>query len=90
MFQRIHDGCLLFLGTATRFSGACVAVVVILMLTDAQLLTNLSDISGVNLEALLLSHILLYIIVGVDLASIGFQILCIHGDTQIVSDLFPT
>ena len=90
MFQRIHDGCLFFLGTATRFSGAYVTVIVILMLTDAQLFPYLSDISGVDFEALLLFHILLYIIVGVDLASIGFQILCIHGDTQIVADLFPT
>ena len=66
------------------------AVIVILMLTDAQLLTNLSDVSRVNLEAVLVLDILLDIIVAANPASIGLQVLRIHGDTQIVADLFPT
>ena len=66
------------------------AVIVILMLTDAQLLTNLSDVSRVNLEAVLVLDILLDIIVALNPASIGLQVLRILGDTQIVADLFPT
>ena len=90
MLQCFHDGCFLFFGADTRLSGAVMTVVVVLMLTDAQLLTNLSDISRVNLEAVLLLDILLDVIVAVNLASIGLQVLGIHGDTQIVADLFPT
>ena len=66
------------------------AIIVILMLTDTQLLTKLSNVSRVNLEAVLFLDILLDVIVAVNLASIGLQILRIHGDTQIVADLFPT
>ena len=90
MLQRFHDSCFLFLGADTRLSGACVAVIVVLMLTDAQLLTNLSNVSRVNLEAVLLLDILLDVIIAVNLASIGLQVLRIYGDTQIVADLFPT
>ena len=61
------------------------AIIVVLMLTDAQFLTNLSNVSRVNLD-----DILLDIIVAVNPASIGLQVLCIHGDAQIVADLFPT
>ena len=66
------------------------AIIVVLMLTDAQFLTNLSNVSRVNLEAVFLLDILLDIIVAVNPASIGLQVLCIHGDAQIVADLFPT
>ena len=90
MLQCFHDGCFLFFGADTRLSRTGVAIVVILMLTDAQLLTNLSDICRVNLEAVLVLDILLDIIVAVNPASIGLQVLCIHGDAQIVADLFPT
>ena len=90
MLQCFHDGCFLFFGADTRLSGAGVAIVVVLMFTDAQFLTNLSDISRVNLEAVLLLDILLDVIIAVNLASIGLQVLCIHGDAQIVADLFPT
>ena len=90
MLQCFHDGCFLFFGADTGLSVAGVAIVVILMLTDSQLLTNLSDICGVYLEAVLLLDILLDVIVAVNLASIGLQVLGIHGDTQIVADLFPT
>ena len=90
MLQRFHDGCFLFFGAGARLSGAGVAIVVILMFTDAQLLTNLSDICRVNLEAVLLLDILLDVIVAVNLASIGLQVFGIYGDTQIVADLFPT
>ena len=65
-------------------------IVVVLMLPNAQLFPNLSDISRVNLEAVLVLDILLDIIVAVNPASIGLQVLRIHGDTQIVADLFPT
>ena len=66
------------------------AIIVVLMLTDAQFLTNLSNVSRVNLEAILVLDILFDIIVAVNPASIGLQVLCIHGDAQIVADLFPT
>ena len=90
VLQRIHDGSFLFFGADSRLSGACMAVIVILMLTDAQLLTNLSDASRVNLEAVLVLDILLDVLVAVNPASIGLQVLGIYGDTQIVADLFPT
>ena len=90
MLQRFHDGCFLFFGADTRLSGAGVAIVVVLMLTDAQLLTNLSNVSRVNLEAVLLLDVLLDVIVAVNPASIGLQVFGIYGDTQIVADLFPT
>ena len=89
MLQCIHDGCFLFFGTGTRLSGAGVAIVVVLMFTDAQLLTNLSNVSRVNLEAILVLDILLDIIVAVNPASNGLQDLCIHGDAQLVADLCP-
>ena len=90
MLQRIHDGCFLFFGADAGLSVAGAAIVVVLMLTDAQLLPNLSDISRVNFEAILVLDILLDIIIAVNPASIGLQILSIHGDAQIVADLFPT
>ena len=90
VLQCFHDGCFLFFGADARLSGAGVAIIVVLMLTDAQFLTNLSNVSRVNLEAVFLLDILLDIIVAVNPASIGLQVLCIHGDAQIVADLFPT
>ena len=90
MLQCLNDGSFFFFGADTRLSGACVAVIVVLVLTDAQLLTNLSDISRVNLEAVLVLDILLDIIVAVNSSSIGFQILGVDCDTQIVADLLPT
>ena len=66
------------------------AIVVVLMFTDAQLLTNLSNVSRVNLEAILVLDILLDVIVAVNAASISLQVFGIYGDTQIVADLFPT
>ena len=65
-------------------------IIEILKLPNAQLFPNLSDISRVNLEAILVLDILFGIIVAVNPASIGLQVLCIHGDAQIVADLFPT
>ena len=65
-------------------------IVVVFVLMNPQLFPNLSDISRVNLEAVLVLDILLDIIVAVNPASIGLQVLRIHGDTQIVADLFPT
>ena len=90
VLQRIHDGSFLFFGADARLSGAGVAIIVVLMLTDAQFLTNLSNVSRVNLEAILVLDILFDIIVAVNPASIGLQVLGIYGDTQIVADLFPT
>ena len=83
-------GAVLFFGADNRLSGAGAAIIVVLMLTDAQFLTNLSNVSRVNLEAILVLDILLDVIVAVNPASIGLQVLCIHGDAQIVADLFPT
>lgn len=65
-------------------------IVVVLMLPNPQLFPNLSDISGVNLKAVLFLDILLNIIVGVDSAHIGFQILSVDRNTQIIADLLPT
>ena len=66
------------------------AVIVILMLPNAQLFPNLSDICRVNLEAVLFLDILLNIIVGVDSAHIGFQILGVDRNVEVIADLFPT
>ena len=66
------------------------AIIVVLMLTDAQFLTNLSNVSRVNLEAILVLDILLNIIVGVDSAHIGFQILGVDRNVEVIADLFPT
>lgn len=66
VLQCFHDGCFLL-------SGAGVAIIVVLMLTDAQFLTNLSNVSRVNLEAILVLDILLDIIVAVNPAGIGLQ-----------------
>lgn len=65
-------------------------IVVILMLPNAQLFPNLSDISGVHLEAVLFLNVLLNIIVGVDSAHIGFQILGVDRNVEVIADLFPT
>ena len=89
MLQRFHYGCFLFLGADSWLAGAGVAIVVVLMLTDAQLLTNLSNVSRVNLEAVLFLDVLLDVIVAVNLASIGLQVLGIYENTQIAADLFP-
>lgn len=65
-------------------------IVVVLMLPNSQFFPNLSDISGVNLEAILFLDILLNIIVGVDSAHIGFQILGVDSNVEVIADLFPT
>ena len=65
-------------------------IVVVLMLPNPQLFPYLSDISGVNLEAVLFLDILLNIIVGVDSAHIGFQILGVDRNVEVIADLFPT
>ena len=65
-------------------------IVVVFMLPNPQLFPNLSDISGVNLEAVLFLDILLNIIVGVDSAHIGLQILGVDRNVEIIVDLFPT
>ena len=90
VLQCFHDGCFLFFGADARLSGAGVAIIVVLMLTDAQFLTNLSNVSRVNLEAILVLDILLNIIVGVDSAHIGFQILGVDRNVEVIADLFPT
>ena len=65
-------------------------IVVVFVLMNPQLFPNLSDISRVNLEAVLFLDILLNIIVGVDSAHIGFQILGVDRNVEIIADLFPT
>lgn len=90
VLQCIDNGCFLFLGAGTRLSGTSMAVIVVLMLTDAQLFPSLSDVSRVNLEAILSLDILLDVIIAVNSARIGLQISRIHGDTPVVADLFPT
>ena len=65
-------------------------IVVVFVLMNRVLFPNLSDISRVNLEAVLFLDILLNIIVGVDSAHIGFQILGVDRNVEIIADLFPT
>ena len=64
--------------------------IVVLMLPNAQLFRYLSDASGVNLEAVLFLNVLLNIIVGVDSARIGFQVLGVDRNVEVIADLFPT
>ena len=90
MFQRIHNRRFLFLWANSRLSGAGMRIAVVLMLPNAQLFPNLSDISRVNLEAVLFFNVLLNIIVGVDSAHVGFQILGVDRNVEIIADLFPT
>ena len=90
VFERIYDGCFFFFGTGTGLSAAGMAIVIVLMLMDAQLVTNLPDVSGVDFEAVLLLHILFNIIVAVNRASIGLQFCGIYGNAEMVADLFPT
>ena len=66
------------------------AVIVIIVLVDAQLLPHLPDIGRVNFEAILILDILFNIVIVIDNTRIGLQVSGIHGDTQIVADLFPT
>ena len=65
-------------------------IVVVLMLPNAQLFPNLSDIGRMDFEAVLFLDILLNIIVGVDSAYIGFQILGVDRNVEVIADLFPT
>ena len=65
-------------------------IVVVLMLPNPQLFPNLSDIGRMDFEAVLFLDILLNIIVGVDSAHIGFQILGIDRNVDEIADLFPT
>ena len=90
MLQRFYDSSFLFFGADTRLSGAGVATIVVLVLTDTQLLTNLPDIGRVDFEAVLFFNVLLNIIVGVDSAHIGFQILGVDRNVEVIADLFPT
>ena len=90
MLQRFYDSSFLFFGADTRLSGAGVATIVVLVLTDTQLLTNLSDIGRMDFEAALFLDILLNIIGGVDSAHIGFQILGVDRNVEVIADLFPT
>ena len=90
MFQRIHNRRFLFLWTYTRLSGAGMGIVVVFMLPNPQLFPNLSDIGRMDFEAVLFLDILLNIIVGVDSAHIGFQILGVDRNVKVIADLFPT
>lgn len=60
-------------------------IVVVLILPNSQIFSNLSNIGRIGYEAVLFN-----IIVGVDFAHIGFQVLSIYGDVDAVVDLFPT
>ncbi len=66
------------------------AVVIVLVLTNTKFCFHLSDISGVNLEAVFVRNILLNIIIVVSSACVRFQISGVNSDMQIVADLFPT
>ena len=66
------------------------AIVVIFVLVNTQLFPYLPDIGRVNFEAILILDILFNIVVAIDNTRIGFQVCSIHGDSQIVADLFPT
>ena len=66
------------------------ATIVVLVLTDTQLLTNLSDIGRMDFEAVLFFNVLLNILVGVDSAHIGFQILGVDRNVEVIADLLPT
>lgn len=65
------------------------AVVVVLMLVDTQLFPNLSNISRVDFEAILLLDILLDVVITANPTSIGLQICGVDCDTQLVTNLFP-
>ena len=90
MLQRFYDSSFLFFGADTRLSGAGMGIVVVLMFPNAQLFPNLSDIGRMDFEAVLFLDILLNIIVGVDSAHIGFQILGVDRNVEVIADLFPT
>ena len=64
--------------------------IVVFMLPNPQLFPYLSNISRMNLEAILFFNVLLNIIVGVDSAHIGFQILGVDRNVEVIADLFPT
>ena len=65
-------------------------IAVVLMLPNPQLFPNLSDINRVNLETVLFFNVLPNIIVGVDSAHIGLQILGVDRNVEVIADLFPT
>ena len=66
------------------------AVIVIFVLVDTQLLPYLPDIGRMNFEAILIFDILFNIVIVIDNTRIGFQVCSINGNSQIVADLFPT
>ena len=90
VFQRIYDGCFLFLGANHHSRIFAAAFPIVFVLMDAQLFPYLADKSGVNFEAVLVLHILLDIIIAVNRASIGLQVGGIHGNAEVVFDFFPT
>ena len=65
-------------------------IVVVFVLMNPQLFPYLSNISRMNLETILFFNVLLNIIVGVDSAHIGFQILGVDRNVEVIADLFPT
>ena len=65
-------------------------IIVILILPNSQFFPNLSDISRVNLEAVFFFNVLHNILVGIDSAHIGFQILGVDRNVKVIADLFPT
>ena len=90
MVKCFYDSRFLFLWANSRLSGAGMRIVVVLMLPNPQLFSYLSDISRVHLEAILFFNVLLNIPVGVDSAHIGFQILGVDRNVEVIADLFPT
>ena len=74
MLQRIHDSLFFFFGTGHHSGAIRLAFTVVFMLVDTQLLTNLFNVSRVNLEAVLLLDVLLDVIVAVESVSIDLQL----------------
>ena len=60
------------------------------MLPNPQLFPYLSNVSRVDFESVLFFNVLLNILVGVDSAHIGFQILGVDRNVEVIADLFPT
>lgn len=89
MLQRIHNSCFLLLWADCGLSGAGMAVVVVLMLVDTQLFPNLSNISRVDFEAILLLDILLDVVIAANPTGIGLPIRGVGCDTQMAADLLP-
>ena len=90
MVKCFYDSRFLFLWANSSLSGAGMGIVVVLMLPNPQLFPNLSDIGRMDFEAVLFLDIPLNIIVGVDSAHIGFQVLGVDRNVEVIADLFPT